>query len=399
MGIKEKKGAVLAIKIFATIVACVLSYIPDVTVFFIAAMSGKMDTVFGIISVCLCMLILPGILISLIWVKPGKRRCALLIWFAFSLVSVAYPVYTDLYRNYDESITVDTAPNILTHEYLPFEENSKIVKYRSESLEFKDNLPRIDGAAALFPVYSAFVNATYPQDTVLGTYQNESPFMYRNTPDGYKTLAQKGSDIFIGVYPSQEQIDYAKIKGTELEYTKIGTEAFVFITHKDNPVESLTTQEIKDIYSGKITNWKEVGGEDIEIVAYQRNEGSGSQSMLERFMEGTPIAEPPKEQVNDLMSGIIDRVSKYKSKSNSLGFSFRYYVEGIIKNPDIKMLSVDGVPPTAENVRNGSYKILTPIYAVTYKDNPNSNVKKLLEWICGEEGQRIINETGYVGIK
>ena len=80
------------------------------------------------------------------------------------------------------------------------------------------------------------------------------------------------------------------------------------------------------------------------------------------------------------------------------GFSFRYYVEGIIQNPDIKVLSVDGVAPTAENIRNGSYPIVTPMYAVTYEENTNENVDLLLQWILSEEGQYIIEETGYVGV-
>ena len=85
-------------------------------------------------------------------------------------------------------------------------------------------------------------------------------------------------------------------------------------------------------------------------------------------------------------------------QSNSIGFSFRFYVEGIIKNPDIKMLSIDGVAPTAENIKNGSYPIVTPIYAVTYEENTNENVDSLLQWILSEEGQYILEETGYVGI-
>lgn len=112
----------------------------------------------------------------------------------------------------------------------------------------------------------------------------------------------------------------------------------------------------------------------------------------------TPIMEAPTELVNSMMSGIIEKVSDYRSKSNSIGFSFRYYVEGIIQNPDIKMLSVDGVAPTAENIENGSYSVVTPIYAVTYEENTNENVEKLLEWILSEEGQYILEETGYVGI-
>lgn len=115
-------------------------------------------------------------------------------------------------------------------------------------------------------------------------------------------------------------------------------------------------------------------------------------------MGDVPLMEAPTEMVNDLMSGIIEQVSDYKSKSNSIGFSFRFYVEGIIQNPNIKMISIDGIEPTAENVKNGSYPVVTPIYAVTYEENTNENVDNLLEWILSEEGQYIIEETGYVGI-
>ena len=298
------------------------------------------------------------------------------------------------YEKYDESITVNTAPNINVHEYLPFDENSKIVKIDSKTLKLTDELPVIDGAAAFFPVYSAFVNAVYPETTKL----YDGIFEYNNTPDGYQNLAEQNTDIFIGVYPSEEQKAYAEANNTTYEYTPIGTEAFVFFVHKDNPIDNLTTEQIQGIYAGEITNWRELGGKNEEIAAFQRNAGSGSQSMLERFMGDKPIMEAPTELVNSMMSGIIEKVSDYRSKSNSIGFSFRYYVEGIIQNPDIKMLSVDGVAPTAENIKNGSYPIVTPMYAVTYEENTNENVDLLLQWILSEEGQYIIEETGYVGV-
>lgn len=278
---------------------------------------------------------------------------------------------------------------------MPFEENSKIVKLDKEaSLKFENNLPRIDGAAAVFPVYSAFVNATYPNTVQL----RDGVFEYNNTVGGYKLLAEKEIDIFFGAYPSKEQIESATIQGTEFEYTEIGTEAFVFFVHKDNPIENLTTEQIQKIYSGEITNWKEVGGNDEEIVAFQRNEGSGSQSMLERFMGDKTIMEAPTEQVNDFMSGIIERVSNYKNKTNSIGFSFRYYLDGIIKNSDIKIVSIDGVAPTVENIKNEEYSITTSLYAVTYKNNLNENVDKLIDWVLSSEGQEIIEKTGYVGV-
>jgi phosphate transport system substrate-binding protein len=98
------------------------------------------------------------------------------------------------------------------------------------------------------------------------------------------------------------------------------------------------------------------------------------------------------------MSGIIKDVSDYKNKSNSIGFSFRYYVEGVIQNPDIKMIAIDGIAPTVENIKTEKYPVITPIYAVTYENQTNENVEILLQWILSEEGQEIIEKTGYVGI-
>ena len=383
-----KKTLFIVLKIILTAATLFVSYYALIVTAILLFSSGinHIITYIGLIVV-------PSLLLPLIWLK--KRKKFLIIWCICAAVYGAALGTNFGIIKYNKSITVNTSPNIDIHEYLPFDEDSKIVKTDSKTLKLTENLPRIDGAAALFPVYSAFVNAVYPNTTKL----HDGIFEYNNTPDGYRLLAEKKTDIFIGVYPSDEQRAYAEENQTTFEYTPIGTEAFVFFVHKDNPITNLTTKQIKDIYSGKITNWKDVGGKNEKITAFQRNEGSGSQSMLKRFMGDTPITDAPTEMVNDLMAGIIKQVADYKSKTNSIGFSFRYYVEGIIKNPDIKMISIDGAAPTFENIRNGSYTILTPIYAVTYKENQNGNVDKLLEWILSDEGQYIINETGYVGIK
>ena len=329
----------------------------------------------------------------MIWFKDRKK--VLIGWSIFFAVFVISAVIRFGIREYDRSITVNTTPNINVHEYLPFDEESKIVTLDHEaSLKLEDDLPTLDGAAAVFPVYSAFVNAVYPDRVKLW----DGYFEYNNTVGGYILLGEKKTDIFFGAYPSEEQIAEAKSNGTEFIYTPIGMDAFVFFVHKDNPIDNLTSEQVRAIYSGEITNWKELGGDNEEIIAYQRNEGSGSQSMLIRFMDGKEIMEAPTERVNDLMSGIVERVSDYRSKPSSIGFSYRYYLEGIIKNPDIKILSIDGVAPTVENIKNGTYPISGPLYAVTYEGNENENVEKLIEWIISDEGQEIIEKTGYVGI-
>lgn len=335
------------------------------------------------------------LLLGMVWLKK-LRKAAVGILAGYVALFLVIGVGTALVDMQRDHTVINVTPNINTQEYLPFKWPSKIVKMNDASfkLKRKDDLPIIDGATAAFPVYSAFVHAVYPRSTEL----YDGVFEYNNTVGGYKKLAERKTDIFFGAYPSKEQLAYAEECGTTFAFTQIGTEAFVFFAHKDNPVNSLTAEQIRGIYAGEITNWMEVGGNNEPIMAFQRNEGSGSQSMLLRFMGDTPLMAPPMSQVSGLMSGIIEEVADYESRSGSIGFSFRFYVEGIIQNPDIKMIAIDGVAPTVENIKNGTYPVVAPVYAVTWAGNDNPNVKKLLDWILSEEGQYIIEETGYVGL-
>ena len=384
--VSNKEVLILFAKVALTVLTVIVSAYAAV-VFGMILVAEGVHQVFAYLG----MLVLPSLILPLIWLK--RRKKYLKIWLIPALIYFVALGINYGYEKYDESITVNTAPNINVHEYLPFKEDSKIVKIDSKTLKLTEDLPVIDGAAAFFPVYSAFVNAVYPETTEL----YDGVFEYNNTPGGYQLLAEKGIDLFLGVYPSEEQKAYAEECGTTFVYTPVGTEAFVFFVHKDNPIDNLTTEQIKGIYAGQITNWKQVGGKNEEIAAFQRNEGSGSQSMLIRFMDGKPLMEAPTELVNTMMSGIIEQVSDYRSQQGSIGFSYRFYVEGIIKNPDIKMIAVDGIAPTAQNIRNRTYPILTPIYAVTYENNPNPNVKKLVDWILSSQGQELLEKTGYVG--
>ncbi len=373
-----------AIKIILTLALAFASYI---AVFGILLLFALRLPFFA-----LSLLLIPA-LIPLIWAE--KRKIYFICFLCFAVITIGGGCIQTGVMTYRESLKIDVTPNINTNEYLPFEEDSNIVKLEDASLSLEGDLPIIDGATAAFPVYSAIVHATYPDTTRL----YDGVFEYNNTLGGYKLLAQQKTDLFLGAYPSKEQREYAEQLGTTFEYTQIGSEAFVFFVHKDNPIDSLTADQIRDIYSGKITNWKEVGGNNEKIVAFQRNEGSGSQSMMLRFMGDVEMMEPDMEEQIGFMGGIIESVADYENKSSSIGFSFRFYVEGIIKHPDIKIIAVDGVAPTVENIKNESYPIIAPVYAVTYAECDNENVDALIEWILSDEGQYIIEQTGYVGIK
>ena len=134
------------------------------------------------------------------------------------------------------------------------------------------------------------------------------------------------------------------------------------------------------------------------IRAFQRPEDSGSQTALQHFMGDVPIMDPPVEDIASLMGTIIDQVSDYKNYNNAIGYTFRYYSTEMTENNKIRLLSVNGVEPTKETIRSGEYPITNELYAVTAgSDNPH--IEEFIEWILSEQGQEIIEKTGYIPIK
>ncbi|MBR2953420.1 MAG: substrate-binding domain-containing protein [Clostridia bacterium] len=280
-------------------------------------------------------------------------------------------------------------------KYLPHEEDSDLAKVES-SLKLTDNLPVLDGAAALVPVYASIIDCVYPKGSV--TYEGgvfsddnfygenfakDSKMQYKNTVRGYKAIVDGETDILFCAAPSAEQKQYAEEQGVELVYVPVGLEAFVFFVNENNPVDNLTTQQVRDIYGGKYKNWSQVGGPNRVINPVTRLEGSGSQSAMNAFMGDTEIA--PK--------------SPFAITGGSIGFSFRFYMDGIVGNESVKMLSLNGVEPTAENIQNGTYPIIAQFYAIYRADNKNENIPILIDWLLSDEGQTLIEESGYVRLK
>lgn len=279
--------------------------------------------------------------------------------------------------------------------YLPHEDSSKLPK-KEASLKLTDHLPVLDGAAALVPVYAAVIENVYPIGCV--TYEGgrfsadnyygenfaaDSAMQYKNTVRGYQAIVDGTTDILFCAGPSAEQMRYAEEKGVELVYVPVGLEAFVFFVNEQNPVDNLTVEQIRKIYACDYTNWSEVGGPNRIINPVTRLEGSGSQTAFESVMGGQKIG----------------KKSPLAITGASIGFSFRYYMDGIVGNDTVKMISLNGVHPSAENIQNRTYPIVTQFYAIYRKDNDNPNIPILIEWLLSDEGQRLIEETGYVRIK
>ncbi len=355
------------------------------------------------------------IVLSLLLLFCRRRK---LLWRLLGIVLLASALIITgkgIYDKHISSLTVVRSSDVYIWDYTPFLYGGPILEDGQEypivnpvlaqlpgepSLKFgeEDYLPRLDGATALLPIYSAFAAATYPMADYDVTDIKNSLVACATTAPAYEKLIDGDADIIFVAAPSQKQLDAAEEKGVELILTPIGKEAFVFFVNDQNKVDGLSTAEIRRIYGGEITNWNQVGGKNQKIRAFQRDEGSGSQSALLRLMEGHPLMEPPTEDVVYGMGGIVNRTADYRNFNDAIGFSFRYYVTSMLGDGGIKLLSIDGVYPSAESIRDESYPLSNVLYAVTLED-PHENAQALIDWILSDEGQQIVEEAGYVGIK
>lgn len=305
----------------------------------------------------------------------------------------------EIKKAYINSFGVIKEQEVNLFQYAPFEQNSKVAVLReSASYHIDGAVPSLDGATALYPLYSAFVQAVYPSGKYDPYDFTDGKVICSTTPDAYKRLIAGEADIIFAAAPSLSQEKEAQRRGVELKLTPIGREAFVFFVNKRNPVTGLTMAQVKDIYSGNITNWKEVGGKNNSIRAFQRPEDSGSQTMLQKVMGDTPLMTPPQEDVADVMSGIIRQTSSYRNYKNALGYSFLFYASEMDKSGEIALLEIDGIQPSKDSIRSGQYPFAAEFYAITAgSDNPN--VQPFLDWILSPEGQELVEKTGYTAVQ
>lgn len=278
-------------------------------------------------------------------------------------------------------------------------------------LRITEDFPRLDGATAFHPLYAAAFKAVYvPPPAAVDENDSarqerirtfESRYLESNTSRrGYSRLIGNYADIFFGLEPSQEQLAEAQAKGVALRFIPLGLEAFVFIVNADNPVSSLTEAQIRDIYTRRIDNWKELGGSDAAILPFQRPESSGSQTiMLSAVMRGEAMTTPLREEVQEMMGDIITQVADYRNESAAIGYTFRWYAEEMYRVPNLKLLAVNGVAPTPGNIASGAYPYTVPFYAVVREGPLSPQTQALLDWFTGPEGQALIRKVGYVPLQ
>ncbi len=260
-----------------------------------------------------------------------------------------------------------------------------------------NNFPKLDGSTSTKPM------ATAIKSLLLGIDREDADesMEFHKTSKSFEYLMDGTSDLLIVAQPSDEVFQMMDDAGFEYEMEPFALEALVFVCNVDNPVDSLTKDQIVDIYTGKITNWKEVGGNDEPITAVQRNHSSGSQVMMDKLvMEGEEMMEVDTELMPADMGELIEVVKGYDNSAQALGYTPYYYATSMDMAAGLKILQIDGVEPNNETIKSGEYPFINPYYVVIAADEePGSPARKLYDWILSPDGQKLTEMEGYVPAK
>lgn len=273
------------------------------------------------------------------------------------------------------------------------------------------NYPSIDGSTVCVPMAMELArqHLDLPESDLAGFVAfSTTHYAYERLigrePNPTVTLVSRNAmlddthpvDLFLGTEPSDEEWAMARNAGVELVLVPVCYDAFVFLVNGENPVEGLTVQQIQDIYTADIQNWQDVGGEERIIVPYQRPKNSGSQTAMENLVMQGRVLVAENNFVSGGMGDLVSAIGDYDNGRASLGYSYLYYVDVLYKSGTVKVLAVDGVKPTAENLRSGAYPFTTCYYAV-YRAG-DDQAAAFADWLVSEPGQRSIAQAGYVPI-
>lgn len=268
-----------------------------------------------------------------------------------------------------------------------------------ESIILSQNeLPRI-GCSALTKQLSSAIIKNFTQDENI----DDSVFDVKSTEEGFNSLIKDEIDVLISTYPTDDIITFAKANGVDLEITPIAKDGFVFFTNAENVVDSLKVSDIQKIYTGQVTNWSQIGGENIDIKAFQTPENSAIQNeMVNSVMKNLKMVGAPKDVFYTKKFGeISDLIATYDNTEGALGYSY-YYATKILYDTDakidntIKILKVNGVMPNYDTIKKNDYPIITNYYLIRNKNNQSESLNIFTDAVLSDRGKNVIKEAGYV---
>ena len=242
-------------------------------------------------------------------------------------------------------------------------------------------------------------------DTVLPLTQKEAESFMKKNPDASITVVGGGSGVGIAAFKEGttdiamasrpmklgEKVELEE-SGKEFTEKIIAYDALAIVVHADNKVDGLTREQLEGIFTGKIKNWKEVGGDDMKIVAYSRESSSGTHDFFKKVVNnkkefGAEILLMPAT------GAIIQSVSQTKGAIGYVGLA---YLEDNVKALTVSYdQGATFIVPSAETAADKTYPITRPLFYY-YLNSNEATIKPFLDYILSAEGQKIVSEVGYI---
>ena len=286
-----------------------------------------------------------------------------------------------------------------------------------------ENYPVVDGSTSALPLQQTIACYVFGLEcdwwqgflfdetrSVLPSGENvpqaEAEYMFNlrhaGTHDAYMNLIKGDAElILVARQPSQDEINAARLRGVKLDVRPVALDAFVFLVNVENPVESLTIDQIREIYTGQITAWDQLGVSlsvdgVSEISTYQRDRNSGSQELMESLvMKGEKMIDSP----DLLLYEMVGPFNAIRGDVLGIGYSVYYYAVYMLPTENVQILPVEGVLPDTDTIADGSYPFVTEVYVVIREDAQSDNTAvQLRNWLLTPEGQAVVAESGYVRI-
>lgn len=260
----------------------------------------------------------------------------------------------------------------------------------------RENFPRLNGSTSTVPLGQAIASI------LLGESREDVSDLtqFSKTTQSYRDLMWGNADLLIAAEPAEVIWQEKAEQNFDWNMEPFAVDALVFVVNADNPVDCLTTEQVQKIYIGEITNWSEVGGDDLPIVPFQRNAEAGSQTaMLKLVMKDLPMMDAPADYVRGEMGDLIEAVAAYDGTPAAIGYTVYYYANDMKMADGLKILSIDGVEPCADTIRSSAYPFLNNYYVLTAAGLPEDAPAKILyDWILSEAGQKLVAHEGYVSV-
>ena len=234
----------------------------------------------------------------------------------------------------------------------------------------------ISGSTSVGPTMEVLAEAYEKNNDVkIEVQQVGSSAGIKNTIEGTSDLGMSSRDL------KDEEVE-------SVDETQIAIDGIAVVTNTANKVKDLTMEQVKDIFTGKITNWKEVGGDDAQIVVISREDGSGTRDGFQELV-GFESEELTKDA--QICDGSGNIKSTVEGNENAISYISFGYLDDTLND-----VTIDGVEANDDNVVAGTYKISRPFLLVNKKDSLSEEAKAFVDFIMSEEGQNIVAEEGFI---